>query len=180
MRRRAEQGDLDDMTDPSLRDIRIPMRDGVEPCADVWFASQPSAPVLLTRLPYGKDGDSFTVPLMPPIERMTAAGYAVVVEECRGTFGSDGDFRAFEADVDDGRGHIHGSPLSRGADGRVGMFGSSYLGYFQWMAAALWYPSRSPSCLPMPAPTVRSVPWHGRRAAAERLARLDREPLRRA
>ena len=168
------------MTDPSLRDIRTPMRDGVELCADVWFASQPSAPAPLTRLPYGKDGDSFTAPLMPPIERMTAAGYAVVVEECRGTFGSDGEFRAFEADVDDGADTIRWIAAQPWCDGRVGMFGSSYLGYSQWMAAVTAVPSCSPSCLPMPAPTVRSVPWDGRRAAAQRLARLDREPLRRA
>lgn len=129
------------MTAPSLRDLRIPMRDGVELCADVWLAAESPVPVLLTRLPYGKDGDSFTAPLMPPIERMTAAGYSVVVEECRGTFGSDGEFRAFEADVEDGEDTVRWLARQPWCDGSIGMFGSSYLGYTQWMTAVTGVPA---------------------------------------
>ena len=116
------------------------MRDGVELSANLYHSDPLPAPLLLTRLPYDKDGDSFQAPLMPSIGRLVAAGYSVVVQDCRGTFGSDGHFVPFDADVEDGEDTVRWITAQSWCDGAVGMFGSSYLGIAQWMAAVTGVP----------------------------------------
>src|SRR5207248_11802816 len=82
-------------------DIPAKMRDGTVLRANVYRpAGAGRWPVLLTRLPYGKDlplGSSALDPV-----QAARAGYVVVVQDTRGRFRSDGEFRPFVDDATDG------------------------------------------------------------------------------
>src|SRR5215469_4755485 len=74
------------------------MRDGTILRADIYRAAEGGPfPVLLVRNPYGEPMVR-SVPLLPAVE----AGFAVVVQHCRGTGTSDGEFTPFENEADDG------------------------------------------------------------------------------
>jgi len=74
------------------KDVMVAMRDGVELATDAWIPAVTPAPTLLVRLPYGKDlPQLLAYGLMPNIFALVEAGYAVVYQDCRGTFRSGGD-----------------------------------------------------------------------------------------
>lgn len=134
------------------RDVAVPMRDGTVLRADVWApdAGGRRVPVLLERLPYDK-----SISLLTTVEaglepaRALDAGYAVVVQDTRGRFASEGGFDPYVHEAFDGVDTIAwcaGLPFS---DGRVGMFGASYFGATQLLAAAA-----APPALRAIAPTV--------------------------
>lgn len=112
------------------------MRDGVVLRANVYRpddGGEGRYPVLLTRLPYGKDlplATSFFDP-MASVRR----GYIVVIQDTRGTFTSDGDWFPFKYEHEDGLDTVAWAAKLPGSDGRVGMFGASYFGQTQWLAA---------------------------------------------
>ena len=114
-------------------DIPVPMRDGVRLRANVYRLPEGRWPVLLTRLPYGKDlplGGSVLDPL-----QAARRGYVVIVQDTRGRFASEGEFRPFETEAEDGVDTIAWAAGLPYADGQVGMFGASYFGFTQWSAA---------------------------------------------
>jgi uncharacterized protein len=113
-------------------DVMVPMRDGVRLRADVFRpASGGPHPVLVQRYPYStRDG----IMLMFG-QQIAAQGYAVVVQSCRGRFGSEGDFSPFFPDVDDGYDTVEWAAAQPWSNGKVGMYGVSYSGMTQWTAA---------------------------------------------
>jgi uncharacterized protein len=116
-------------------DVRVPVGDGLTLATDIWHAGDGEPrPVLLVRTPYGKtDSRAWT---RPATTALLEAGYAVAVQECRGTFKSDGSFAPHAYDTVDGvatAGWLVGQPW---CDGRVGTWGQSYLGMVQWHVAA--------------------------------------------
>jgi uncharacterized protein len=114
-------------------DVPVRMRDGVTLRANVYRPSEGRWPVLLTRLPYGKD-----LPLGgASLDAVQAArrGYVVVVQDTRGRFASEGEWRPFENEADDGVDTIAWAADLPYADGQVGMIGVSYFGFTQWAAA---------------------------------------------
>ncbi|MFI9553619.1 CocE/NonD family hydrolase [Nonomuraea endophytica] len=110
-------------------------RDGVELATTVRLPRTGARhPVLLVRTPYGRD----TVPgpgLRLDVERLVEAGYAVVVQDVRGTGESDGEFRVFTGEAEDGHDAVRWAATQPWSDGNVGMFGDSYLGLTQLLAA---------------------------------------------
>jgi putative CocE/NonD family hydrolase len=115
-------------------DVAAPMRDGVQLRANVFRPnSEGRFPVLLTRLPYGKDlplGGS----ILDPVQA-ARRGYVVIVQDTRGRFTSDGDFHPFVTEADDGVDTIAWAAGLPYSDGQVGMYGASYFGFTQWSAA---------------------------------------------
>jgi uncharacterized protein len=113
--------------------VPVPMRDGVVLRTDVLRpAKKGTFPVLVYRTPYGKDAAQreYTI-----FNHAVARGYAVVVQDVRGRFQSEGEFRPYENEGRDGYDTIEwaaGQPWSNGA---VGSFGLSYPGAVQWLAA---------------------------------------------
>jgi len=110
------------------------MRDGVELAASVWMpATDGSHPVILIRTPYLKNSP---VARYPDMARFFGEhGYAFIVQDVRGTGDSDGEYRSFHQEAEDGYETIEwiaGQPWS---NGRVGMMGGSYSGTVQWLAA---------------------------------------------
>src|ERR1700738_4799396 len=124
------------MSEPSIVvefDVAVPMRDGVQLRANVYRPAAGRWPVLLTRLPYGKDlllGGS----VLDPVQA-ARRGYVVIVQDTRGRFASEGEFRPFETEAEDGVDTIAWAAGLPFADGQVGMFGASYFGFTQWAAA---------------------------------------------
>jgi putative CocE/NonD family hydrolase len=113
-------------------DVMVAMRDGVRLRADVF---RPAAggphPVLVQRYPYSTRNGFMN--LMG--EQMAMQGYAVVVQSCRGRFGSEGDFSPFHPDVDDSYDTVEWAAAQPWSNGKVGMYGVSYGGMTQWTAA---------------------------------------------
>jgi len=117
------------------RDIPVEMRDGTVLRADVYRPeSDDKWPVLLQRTPYDKNAPRISALLLNPI-RAASAGYAVVVQDVRGCFASDGEFYTFRHEPDDGYDTIAWAAAQPWSAGQVGMFGLSYVGATQWLAA---------------------------------------------
>ena len=74
------------------KNVLVPMRDGVNLAADVYRPSQDGRyPVLLQRTPYNKELWPITALTLDPI-RAAAAGYAVVIQDVRGRWASEGEW----------------------------------------------------------------------------------------
>jgi hypothetical protein len=115
------------------KNVAVPMRDGVVLRADVLRPVESGKfPVLLYRTPYGKDAaqEEYTT-FQHAVER----GYAVVVQDVRGRYHSDGEFRPYENEGRDGYDTIEWAASQSWSNGAVGTFGLSYPGAVQWLAA---------------------------------------------
>lgn len=109
------------------------MRDGVRLTATVWRpAGSPRVPVLITRTPYGR-GDGAAAPDF--IAQAVARGYAVVVQDVRGRYDSEGEFEPYRHEGRDGYDTIEWAARQPWSSGAVGTFGLSYPGAVQWLAA---------------------------------------------
>ena len=115
------------------RRLGVPMADGVELFADRYAPEDGDGlPVVLIRTPYGRRARDSRL----YAEIFARRGYQVVVQSCRGTFGSGGDWRPFQSDVEDGIATVEWLRRQPWFGGKVGMFGPSYLGFVQWAVAA--------------------------------------------
>jgi putative CocE/NonD family hydrolase len=111
-----------------------PMRDGTVLRADVYCRAEGGPfPVLLIRTPYGEQMLRAGAPIVPAVD----TGFAVVLQHCRGTGASDGDFVTFENEAADGVDTIEWCARQPWCDGAVAMCGPSYLGMVQLAAATL-------------------------------------------
>jgi hypothetical protein len=114
-------------------DVSMPMRDGVILRADILLPSaQGKFPALIYRTPYGKH---FALKEYKTFEKAVARGYAVVVQDVRGRYASDGEFVAYQNEGRDGYDTIEWVAKQPWCDGNVGTFGLSYPGAVQWLAA---------------------------------------------
>ena len=114
-------------------DVSVPMRDGVVLRADVLLPDAGGKfPALIYRTPYGKQ---FALQEYKTFEMAVARGYAVVVQDVRGRYASDGEFVAYQNEGRDGYDTIEGVAQQSWCDGNVGTFGLSYPGAVQWLAA---------------------------------------------
>jgi putative CocE/NonD family hydrolase len=114
-------------------DVPATMRDGVRLRANVYRPPDGRWPVLLTRLPYGKDLPVGAAALDPV--QAARRGYVVIVQDTRGRLASEGEFRPFETEAEDGFDTIAWAAGLPYSDGQVGMYGLSYFGFTQWSAA---------------------------------------------
>ena len=119
------------------RDVETPMRDGTILRATVYRPDmERPLPVLLQRTPYGKDGSSVDFSVLS-----ADRGYAVVVQDTRGRWSSDGTHYPMRDEFDDGYDTVEWAARQPWANGRVGMWGASYVGWTQWAAAVTQPPS---------------------------------------
>ena len=115
------------------KDVAVPMRDGVVLRADVVLPSATGRfPTLVYRTPYGKQ---FALKEGSTFEKAVAGGYAVVIQDVRGRYASDGDFSPYQNEGRDGYDTIEWAARQSWSDGNVGTFGLSYPGAVQWLAA---------------------------------------------
>jgi uncharacterized protein len=112
------------------RDLVVLMRDGIKLNADVF---RPDAagkfPVLLQRTPYDKNyGTEFGL-------KAAARGYVVIIEDVRGRYASEGEWYPFRNETNDGYDTVEWAAALPFSTGQVGMFGGSYVGATQMLAA---------------------------------------------
>ena len=116
-------------------DVKVPMRDGVNLSADIYFprGEQGPFPVILTRTPY----DNMTEESLEAGRFYPQHGYVLVAQDVRGRNDSDGDFYPYLNDFNDGHDTVEWIGAQPWCDGNVGMVGASYVGYVQWQAASM-------------------------------------------
>src|SRR5262245_45479024 len=110
------------------KDVRIPMRDGVKLAADVYRPAQNGAAMpgkfatLLSRTPYNKTGAA------QEATWFAARGYVVVLNDVRGRYASEGTWTWMVDDVNDGFDVVTWIGKQEWCSGKVGTFGTSYVG----------------------------------------------------
>lgn len=116
-------------------DLEATMRDGTVLRADAYLPGGGGPwPVLLARTPYGKQEPGVLARIDPAAA--AGRGYLVIVQDCRGRFRSDGQWHPLRHEGADGFDTVRWAAGLPGANGRVGMYGPSYLGYAQRAAMA--------------------------------------------
>ena len=132
------------------RNVAAKMRDGVTLRADIY---RPKAdgkfPVLLVRTPYDKQGTmNFGL-------RAAERGYVVIAQDVRGRFTSEGEWYTFKNESLDGYDTVEWAAALPYSNGKVGMFGGSYVGATQYLAAIAKPPHLAGIC-----PTVTASNYH--------------------
>jgi hypothetical protein len=112
------------------RGVEAKMRDGIVLRADIY---RPKAdgkfPVLLQRTPYDKRaGVDFGL-------RAASQGYVVIIQDVRGRYTSEGEWSPFRHESQDGYDTVEWAASLPYSNGKVGMFGGSYVGATQMLAA---------------------------------------------
>jgi len=137
------------------RSIRVKMRDGVELATEIYLPKNGvRSPTILMRVPYGLRG--FTVVAEIYAER----GYNAVIQACRGTGGSGGEFDPLSHERDDGLATLDWIKTQPWFDGRLGASGPSYLGYAQW-AISDALPKQSALAIKVTSAEFKSVVFPG-------------------
>jgi putative CocE/NonD family hydrolase len=113
------------------RDISVAMPDGVALLTDrYWPRGSGREPVIVMRSPYGRDT------IWALAARLFAErGYQVILQSCRGTGGSEGDFDAYRHEQQDGLATLAWIAAQQWFAGKMAMAGPSYLGIVQWAVA---------------------------------------------
>ena len=119
----------------------VGMRDGTRLATDVYLPDSldERVPAILVRLPYDKN--SRYVFFDKIAERATARGYAMVVQDVRGKFRSEGTTLGWVHEANDGYDSIDWVSKQPWCNGIVGMFGDSYYGFTQWAAVSSSHPA---------------------------------------
>lgn len=130
--------------------VMIPMRDGVKLHSTLYDTGSPDKPrpVLLLRLPY--DQPHF----IDQARRLAKENYIAIIQHCRGRLKSEGHFGFYWGEGDDGFDAVIWIRRQPWSDGRVGMWGPSYMGSSQWLAAGAGTP------LTVAAPTASALNFY--------------------
>ena len=126
---------------------QVAMRDGVHLATDLYLPADVSGPwpVLLERTPYGKDAETRrerSAADPRPMRRGEVAarfareGYAVVVQDCRGRFDSEGRFTKYLGEANDGADTMAWITCQPWCNGSVGTYGLSYAAHTQTALAS--------------------------------------------
>jgi putative CocE/NonD family hydrolase len=126
------------------------MRDGVTLRADIYRPKGDGKfPVILERTPYDKRGGTdFGY-------RAAARGFVVIVQDTRGRYTSEGEFYTFKNESDDGYDTVEWAAALPYSNGKVGMWGGSYVGATQMLTAIAHPPHLAGIC-----PVVTASNYH--------------------
>ena len=130
--------------------VPVKMRDGTVLHADIYRPNTPGKfPVILTRTPYDKRGDvDFGL-------KGVARGYVIINQDVRGRYSSEGEWYPFLHESEDGFDTVEWAASLPYSDGRVGMYGGSYVGATQMLAAIAHPPHLAGIC-----PVVTASNYH--------------------
>jgi uncharacterized protein len=132
------------------RNVAVKMRDGVTLRADIYRPKVDGQfPVLLQRTPYDKNGGvEFGL-------KAVAQGYVVIIEDVPGRYASEGEWYTFKNESNDGYDTVEWAAALAYSNGKVGMFGGSYVGATQMLAAIAHPPHLAGIC-----PVVTASNYH--------------------
>jgi putative CocE/NonD family hydrolase len=140
----TSRGDVGDVL--VLRDVMVPMRDGVALATDIYLPGRAGNalsgrfPVILERTPYDKTADSRserTPAAAQPLSRAAVAGffvrrgYVVIYQDCRGRYRSQGTYVKYLSDGLDGYDTCAWILRQTWSDGSIGTMGLSYAAHTQ-------------------------------------------------
>ncbi len=115
-----------------VRDVAVPMSDGTVLRADHYLpVTDRRVATVLVRSPYGRGFPYNLISAQLIAER----GFHVLLQSCRGTFGSGGDFDPMRHEAADGQDTVAWLRHQHWFDGRLATYGLSYLGFVQWALA---------------------------------------------
>lgn len=136
----------------TLKDVMVTMRDGVRLATDIYLPAQNGQalpgpfPVVMERTPYGKAersrseigrGEAKPMARADVAAHFVRAGYAVVYQDCRGRYGSEGEFVKYVSDAEDGYDTCAWIVAQPWCNGRIGTMGLSYAAHTQAALASL-------------------------------------------
>lgn len=128
-----------------MRDLSVPMRDGVRLALDLYLpagtlANGAALPVILERTPYGKHlpsrserraGEAAPMGRAAVARYFVERGYAVAYQDCRGRYASEGRFVKYTSEGEDGADTCAWLLRQPWCDGRIGTMGLSYAAHTQ-------------------------------------------------
>lgn len=116
--------------------VRIQLRDGIRLSATLYLPQDLSgpAPCLFALTPYTADRNH------PRASYFAARGFPFLIVDARGRGNSEGRFRAYIQEADDGHDVVEWIAAQPFCNGKVAMFSGSYEGYDQWATAARFPP----------------------------------------
>jgi putative CocE/NonD family hydrolase len=133
------------------RGVPVTMRDSTVLRADIYRPNVVNGrfPVLLQRTPYNKSGGtSFGY-------EAAGRGYVAIIQDVRGRYSSDGEWYPFRFESEDGYDTVEWASSLPYSDGKVGMFGGSYVGATQMLTAIAHPPHLAGIC-----PVVTASNYH--------------------
>jgi uncharacterized protein len=134
------------------RDVMIRMRDGICLATDIYRPAVDGGPVeipmpvIMERTPYGKcqrSRSEIEPGMSQPLTRsevashFVRAGYVVIYQDCRGRYGSEGEFTKYLSEGPDGYDTCAWIVEQAWCDGRIGTMGLSYAAHTQAALACL-------------------------------------------
>jgi uncharacterized protein len=132
------------------RNVTMKTRDGVTLYADIYHPKADGQfPVLLQRTPYDKNG-GFSFGL-----DAASRGYVAVIQDVRGRYTSEGEWYTFRHESEDGFDTVEWAAALPYSNGKVGMWGGSYVGATQMLAAIAHPPHLAGIC-----PVVTASNYH--------------------
>jgi uncharacterized protein len=114
------------------RNIKVRTPDGVDLLTDLYLGNPAGAPAIIVRSPYGKSVFLASIMAYP----LASQGFNVVLQSCRGMFGSSGTFNPHHDEQRDGLTTLEWTKQQPWCNGQIATSGGSYLGYTQWAVAA--------------------------------------------
>jgi len=135
------------------RAVTVKMRDGVILRGDIFRPdAEGKFPVLLERTPYRRATWGYSVEFA---QHAASRGYVVFLQDVRGRYTSDGEWYPFLHESEDGYDTIEWIAAQPYSNGKVGMFGASYVGATQVLAAIAHPPHLAGIC-----PVVTASNYH--------------------
>ena len=118
-------------------DVKTSMRDGVRLSSGIYRPHKDGKyPTLLIRTIYNNKQDKY----VEWTRRFVEAGYAVVMQDCRGRYDSEGAWEPYIHEAEDGYDTQQWIGTQHWCDGTIGTFGISYVGFTQTLPDPLGSP----------------------------------------
>ena len=133
--------------------VMVPMSDGVKLSTDLYLPQakgDQAWPVVMIRSPYNKNLMALNT------EALLADGYAIVVQDTRGRYESEGEFQPLENERKDGVDMCAWLCEQPWCNGKITGFSGSYVGATQWLPAL-----DSPPGLVTASPRITTTPFSG-------------------
>ena len=119
---------------------QVSMRDGVRLATDVYLPNRHNrVEAILVRTPYDKSSRYCALP--HHARYFAERGYALVAQDCRGKFRSEGETVPYTTDVADAYDTVDWITHQPWSNGVVGLLGASYYGYTTWAGVASGHPA---------------------------------------
>ncbi|MDU7693598.1 MAG: CocE/NonD family hydrolase [Helicobacter sp.] len=130
-----------------LQNVMIKMRDGVHLATDIYLpkSARERYPVVIERTPYNKNAHSRSeinlngekIRREQMASAFCEAGFALIFQDCRGRYGSEGEFVKYINEANDGFDTYKWIMQQIWCDGHIGSMGLSYAAHTQLAAACL-------------------------------------------